>query len=168
MKSEIKRKIIRRLKILEGQIRGLQEMIDNEQYCIDILQQSMAAKQALSGVENLMFENIPAKFDSEYSSSSDTALKDQFSSYMSAIATKAATLAATASYPTGLQINGYSGFILPEGMTLPSGTKLGSSPMGASFVPSYYADKLPSGAKFGSGFVLPSGFTLPSSLEMLS
>ena len=57
MKPEIKRKIIRRLKILEGQIRGLQEMIDNEQYCIDILQQSMAAKQALSGVENLMLEN---------------------------------------------------------------------------------------------------------------
>ncbi len=48
---------MRRLKILEGQIRGLQKMVEKEGYCIDILQQSSAVKNALSSVENLILEN---------------------------------------------------------------------------------------------------------------
>ncbi|MEK7178308.1 MAG: metal-sensing transcriptional repressor [Patescibacteria group bacterium] len=57
MKKEIKEKVIRRLKILEGQIRGIQKMVAKEEYCISILQQSSAAKQALSGIEDLILEN---------------------------------------------------------------------------------------------------------------
>lgn len=57
MNRGIKKKAIRRLKILEGQIRGLQRMVDEEQYCIDILQQSLAVKEALSGIEELILEN---------------------------------------------------------------------------------------------------------------
>ena len=57
MKKEIKEKAIRRLKILEGQIHGLGRMVEKDEYCIDILQQSSAAKQALSGIEDLILEN---------------------------------------------------------------------------------------------------------------
>ena len=57
MKEAIKKKAIRRLQILEGQIRGLQKMVQEEKYCIDILHQSLAVKEALSGVENLILEN---------------------------------------------------------------------------------------------------------------
>ncbi len=57
MKPEIKKQVIRRLKIAEGQIRGLQRMVDKEEYCIDIITQSLAIKQALSGVEDLLLEN---------------------------------------------------------------------------------------------------------------
>ena len=57
MKVDVKRKILRRLKILEGQTRGLQKMVDKEEYCIDIINQSLAAKQALSGIEDLILEN---------------------------------------------------------------------------------------------------------------
>ena len=57
MKKEIKKRAMRRLKVLEGQIRGLQRMVDKEEYCIDILQQSSAAKNALSGIEDLILEN---------------------------------------------------------------------------------------------------------------
>lgn len=57
MKENIKKRAIRRLKILEGQIRGLQRMVKKEEYCIDILHQSSAVKQALSGVEDLILEN---------------------------------------------------------------------------------------------------------------
>ena len=57
MKADIKKKAVRRLKILEGQVRGLQKMVDNEDYCIDIITQSLAVKQALSGVEDLILEN---------------------------------------------------------------------------------------------------------------
>lgn len=52
-----KKKLIRRLKIIEGQVRGLQEMIDQEKYCIDIIAQTSAVKQALSNVEDILMEN---------------------------------------------------------------------------------------------------------------
>ncbi|MBI2634493.1 metal-sensitive transcriptional regulator [Candidatus Peregrinibacteria bacterium] len=52
-----KKKVIRLLKIVEGQVRGLQEMINAEKYCVDIITQTSAAKQALSGIENTLLEN---------------------------------------------------------------------------------------------------------------
>ena len=55
--DEGKEKAVRRLKIIEGQIRGLQEMVANDTYCIDIITQSSAVKQALSGVEDALMEN---------------------------------------------------------------------------------------------------------------
>lgn len=57
MKHSIKNKALRRLKILEGQVRGLQRMVEEETYCIDILTQSSAVKEALSGIEDLILEN---------------------------------------------------------------------------------------------------------------
>lgn len=52
-----KQKLIRRLKIIEGQIRGLQEMVEDGKYCIDIITQTSAVKQALSGVEDALMES---------------------------------------------------------------------------------------------------------------
>ncbi|MFA6397938.1 MAG: metal-sensitive transcriptional regulator [Candidatus Paceibacterota bacterium] len=51
-----KQKIIRRLKIIEGQVRGLREMVEKDVYCIDIITQTSAVKQALSGVEDVLME----------------------------------------------------------------------------------------------------------------
>jgi CsoR family transcriptional regulator, copper-sensing transcriptional repressor len=51
-----KQKLIRRLKIIEGQIRGLQDMVEDDKYCIDIITQTSAVKQALSGVEDTLME----------------------------------------------------------------------------------------------------------------
>ncbi len=50
-------KLIRRLKIIEGQIRGLQDMIEKKAYCIDVITQTSAIKQALSGVEDALMES---------------------------------------------------------------------------------------------------------------
>lgn len=52
-----KQKLIRRLKIIEGQVRGLQVMIEQDKYCIDIITQTSAVKQALSGVEDALMES---------------------------------------------------------------------------------------------------------------
>jgi CsoR family transcriptional regulator, copper-sensing transcriptional repressor len=41
---------LKRLKRIEGQVRGLQRMIEEERYCIDILTQVSAASAALGGV----------------------------------------------------------------------------------------------------------------------
>ena len=57
MKQDIKNKALRRLKIIEGQVRGLQAMVQTEKYCIDIITQTSAVRKALSGVEDLILEN---------------------------------------------------------------------------------------------------------------
>lgn len=49
-------KLIKRLKILEGQVRGLQKMIDSDTYCIDIITQTSALKQGLSNIEDMLLE----------------------------------------------------------------------------------------------------------------
>lgn len=52
-----KQKLVRRLKIIEGQVRGLQDMLANDSYCIDVITQTSAVKQALSGIEDVLMEN---------------------------------------------------------------------------------------------------------------
>lgn len=49
-------KLIQRLKRIEGQVRGLQKMIAEEQPCSDILTQIAAARAALAGVAKMIFE----------------------------------------------------------------------------------------------------------------
>ncbi len=51
-----KAKLVRRLKIIEGQVRGLQAMIEEGTYCIDVITQTSAVKQALSRVEDTLME----------------------------------------------------------------------------------------------------------------
>lgn len=57
MKEDIKKKAINRLKRVEGQVRGLQKMVESEDYCVDVIHQSLAVKNALSGVEDLILQN---------------------------------------------------------------------------------------------------------------
>lgn len=52
-----KKKISQRLKIIEGQVRGLQEMVSKDIYCIDIITQTSAIKRALSSVEDALLES---------------------------------------------------------------------------------------------------------------
>lgn len=52
-----KAKLIRRLKIIEGQVHGLQEMIKKDVYCVDVITQTSAVKQALSGIEDALMES---------------------------------------------------------------------------------------------------------------
>ncbi len=48
---------IKQLKRVEGQVRGLQKMIEDDKYCIDIITQTSAVKNSLSSVEDLLMEN---------------------------------------------------------------------------------------------------------------
>ena len=45
--SDDKEAVLRRLRRIEGQIRGLQRMVDEDAYCIDVLTQVCAATRAL-------------------------------------------------------------------------------------------------------------------------
>ena len=51
-----KQRLVKRLKIIEGQVRGLQKMVADDTYCVDVITQSLAVKQALSGVEDAVLE----------------------------------------------------------------------------------------------------------------
>ena len=55
--SKENQKIVQRLKIIEGQVRGLQEMINSGKYCIDIITQTSAVKQGLSNIEDILMKN---------------------------------------------------------------------------------------------------------------
>ncbi|MEV6907268.1 metal-sensitive transcriptional regulator [Amycolatopsis sp. NPDC051071] len=49
----------RRLRRIEGQIRGLQRMVDEDKYCIDVLTQISAATRALQAVSlSLLDEHL--------------------------------------------------------------------------------------------------------------
>ena len=46
----------RRLSRIEGQVRGIRKMIQEDRYCIDILAQTRSVASALKGVEDLIME----------------------------------------------------------------------------------------------------------------
>lgn len=48
---------LRRLKLIEGQTRGIARMVENDQYCIDILTQGAAVTSALKAVSLGLLED---------------------------------------------------------------------------------------------------------------
>lgn len=49
---EQRESVLRRLKRIEGQVRGLAGMVEQERYCVDVLQQISAVRAALGKVED--------------------------------------------------------------------------------------------------------------------
>ena len=54
---EIKRAVLTRLRRIEGQMRGLQKMVDEERYCADVLTQVSSVQEALRGVGRSLLHN---------------------------------------------------------------------------------------------------------------
>jgi DNA-binding FrmR family transcriptional regulator len=57
MNTPLKKDLINRLKSVEGHVRGIQRMVDEDVYCMDILKQIKAVQQALERVSALTLEN---------------------------------------------------------------------------------------------------------------
>jgi DNA-binding FrmR family transcriptional regulator len=57
MSADIKKRALHRSRILQGQLRGLEKMIDNEEYCVDIITQSLAVQKSLRSLNKLLVEN---------------------------------------------------------------------------------------------------------------
>jgi DNA-binding FrmR family transcriptional regulator len=49
--------IQKRLARLEGQIRGISRMVEEDRYCVDVLMQTAAVRSALKAVERLLIED---------------------------------------------------------------------------------------------------------------
>src|ERR1700732_3238053 len=57
--TELKAANLNRLKRIEGQIRGLQKMVEDDRYCADIMMQVASVQEALRGVgRNLMRNHL--------------------------------------------------------------------------------------------------------------
>jgi len=54
---ESKEDITRRLKKIEGQVKGIQRMVDSDQYCVDVLIQVAAVRAAINRVGTIVFEH---------------------------------------------------------------------------------------------------------------
>ena len=57
MIADIKKRALHRTRILEGQMRGLEKMIDSEEYCMDIITQSLSIQKSLRSLNKLLVEN---------------------------------------------------------------------------------------------------------------
>lgn len=55
--TEIKASNLRRLSRIEGQIRGIQRMVEEDRYCADILTQVSSAQEALRAVARALMRN---------------------------------------------------------------------------------------------------------------
>ncbi len=48
---------VRRLKSIEGHVRGIERMVEEDAYCIDVIRQVQAVQAALGKVSNLILDN---------------------------------------------------------------------------------------------------------------
>lgn len=55
--SKDRAQLVRRLSRIEGQVRGIARMIEREEYCVDILQQTSALRAAVDAVSLLILED---------------------------------------------------------------------------------------------------------------
>ncbi len=54
---EVQKSMIDRLNRIEGQIRGIKKMIENETYCDDVINQIEASRSALKSIEMILLES---------------------------------------------------------------------------------------------------------------
>lgn len=55
-KIEAKEDMLKRLRRIEGQVKGIQKMIEEDKYCVDILTQVAAVRAAINKVGSLILE----------------------------------------------------------------------------------------------------------------
>lgn len=53
----MKKRALHRVKILQGQIKGLTKAIEEEKYCIDLLNHSLSIRNSLKSLDRLLLEN---------------------------------------------------------------------------------------------------------------
>ena len=48
--------VLKRLSFIEGHLKGIRKMVEEEQYCVDILKQTYAVKRAIDKLDALLLE----------------------------------------------------------------------------------------------------------------
>lgn len=52
-----KRDVLKRLSFIEGHLGGIRKMVEDDKYCVDILQQTYAVRKAIEKLEVLILEH---------------------------------------------------------------------------------------------------------------
>lgn len=55
--KDTKERILHRLKIAQGHLKKVSEMVESDDYCIDVIHQNQAVQKALKEIDNLTLEN---------------------------------------------------------------------------------------------------------------
>ena len=55
--ADEKQQLINRLKSIEGHVRGVQRMVEDDAYCIDIIKQTQAIQRALEKFNSIILAN---------------------------------------------------------------------------------------------------------------
>ena len=56
MSESVGREVLKRLRSVEGHVRGVAKMVENEAYCIDVVQQILATEKALERIRGLLLD----------------------------------------------------------------------------------------------------------------
>lgn len=54
--SDEKQAILNRLRTIEGHVRGVQRMVEDDAYCVDVLRQTLAVRRALEKLESAVLK----------------------------------------------------------------------------------------------------------------
>lgn len=57
MNVQTKEQVLSRLKSIEGHVRGIQRMVSDDNYCIDVISQVQAVQKALDRVNSMLLDN---------------------------------------------------------------------------------------------------------------
>jgi len=57
MEEGMKTQVLNRLRSIEGHVRGIERMVDEDAYCIDVVKQTIAVQHALDKVNGLILQN---------------------------------------------------------------------------------------------------------------
>ncbi|XDD50729.1 metal-sensitive transcriptional regulator [Leptospira sp. WS92.C1] len=80
-----KENLILRLKKIEGQVRGVQAMIDREEYCDNVLNQLSSVRSALDGVSKILLKSHIQTCVVERFKENDSKILDEFMTTMDRI-----------------------------------------------------------------------------------
>jgi DNA-binding FrmR family transcriptional regulator len=75
MQDATKAEVAKRLKRVEGQVRGLARMVEEDRYCIDVVTQISAVRAALRKIEELVLRDHAAHCVAEAIASGDPAAR---------------------------------------------------------------------------------------------
>jgi len=57
MDAKTRDQVIRRLRSIQGHVKGIEKMVEEDQYCVDVMRQMMAAQAAMAKLNELILEN---------------------------------------------------------------------------------------------------------------
>ena len=56
MITDTKQDVLKRLRFIEGHLAGIRRMVEEDQYCVDVLKQTYALRRALEKMEGVMLD----------------------------------------------------------------------------------------------------------------